>query len=147
MKKAIVIMAAAGIGLIGTAPAAAQDGNTTTTLIPGTPELCAEADTRPDNVDCEVVFPGEENPYPPAVAPPTEPPPTVAPPTDPPATDPPTTDPPPQVAPPTVPAAPLPSTGSSGTTGVLQVGALLVTGGLLALVAARRRSTAQATAS
>lgn len=132
MKKIAVIMIATVFGVIGTSSAHAQTPPGTS--IPGTPELCDEADTRPPNVDCDVVFPGQPNPYPPEVGGPTT---TVA------VT---TTTQPPAVAPPTtVPPATLPSTGSSGTSGLLQLGALLLTGGLLVVIAARRRSTVRPT--
>lgn len=120
MKKFIVITIAAFFAALGTAPAHAQTPPSTS--IPGTPELCVEADTRPPNVDCSPGLPPDL--YPPAVAPPTT---TI----------------PPVVAPPTTTIPPvLPATGSSGTSGMLQLGGLLVTGGLLVFIAARRRSAA-----
>ncbi len=45
------------------------------------------------------------------------------------------------VIPPTLPPT-IPATGSSGTSGILQLGALILTGGLLVVIAARRRSEA-----
>lgn len=82
-----------------------------------TPEECAESDTAPPGC------PAEGDNYP-VVVPDTG---TVPEPT-------------------TTPAPPveLPDTGSSGSSGILQIGAILVASGLIVFVAARRRTAAPA---
>lgn len=125
MKKMVQILIAVCIGAIGLLSAPVAHAQTPT------PEECAEADTAPPGC------PPDGN-YPPVVLPPTAPPTT-----EPPAT---TTTTIVVVAPPQAPTGPLPSTGSSGVAPFLQIGALFLTGGLVVLVAARRRSTANAAA-
>lgn len=86
------------------------------------PEDCAESDTRPDDVECVV---DEDGNYPIVL-------PTIG-------TVPDTTTPPPTTPPPT---GGLPATGTDSTTLALQMGGVLLVGGLVVLVAARRRSPA-----
>lgn len=86
---------------------------------------CAEADTRPTDLDCSEIPDGEGG----LIYPPVEPeggtvPPTTVPPT-------------------TVPGE-LPKTGSNGPIGLLQIGGLMLAGGLLIVVASRRRTPAPA---
>ncbi len=79
-----------------------------------TPEDCAEADTAPPGCPAAGdVYPVVE---PEGGTVPDTPPPTTAPPVD------------------------LPKTGSSGTTVLLQIGTLLLTGGLIVIIATRRRT-------
>jgi len=131
MKKIAVIMFAAVVGALGSSPSFAQ-----TLPDAPNPELCAESDgltpaeiqlcssVDDDGVGIDI--------YP---LPPTLPPET---------TDPGTTTTTIGVIPPTLPPR-LAATGSSGTSGFLQLGALMMTGGLLVVIAARRRSTVRLT--
>lgn len=126
MKKLITIAFAAVLMLFGAAatPASAL-----------TVDDCAESDTAPAGCeDVADITPTEDGVYP-VEAPDggTSPAPTPAP----------TTAPAPTPAP-TVPPAGLPATGSDGASGMLQIGGLLLVGGLVVFVAARRRNPAAA---
>lgn len=112
MKKLIVIVVAAFVGFFGGIPAHASP----------TPAECAEADTAPPG--CPV----DGNNYP-LVNPDGD----TVPDTVPPVTTIPNTNPPPEI---------LPKTGSSGTTVLLQIGAMSLVAGMIVFVATRRRTTA-----
>ena len=81
---------------------------------------CAEEDTRPTDLDCSEIPDGEGG----LIYPPVEPEGGTVPPT-------------------TVPGE-LPKTGSNGPIGLLQIGGLMLAGGLLIVVASRRRTPAPA---
>jgi LPXTG-motif cell wall-anchored protein len=118
MKKLIAILFTAALAVFGASPAFAQTGDDTEIGTDG--GECAESDTRPTNLICE---PDSETGLYPALDPEggTVPDPTTT-----------------VVAPPSE----LPATGSSGSVGLLQIGGLMLAGGLLVVVASRRRTPA-----
>jgi LPXTG-motif cell wall-anchored protein len=131
MKKLIAILFIAALAVFGASPAFAvvgddqgdndQGGVVSDDLIIGTPEQCAESDTTPTNVICDAIE-GSPDIYP--VEEPeggTVPEPTTT-----------------VVTPP----GELPKTGSSGSIGLVQIGGLMLAGGLLVVVASRRRAPA-----
>ena len=122
MKKFIAITFIAAFAVFGSSTASADELG----IVGEDPREteCAEADTRPTDLNCEEIIDEETGDliYPPVGG------------TGGTLPDPTTTL--------AKPPADLPATGSSGSIGLVQIGGLMLAGGLLVVVAARRRAPA-----